>query len=1005
MLYLSFILLFCLVSLSLASISGKITGHIIDAESREPLTGVNVLVEGTTLGAASDLDGYFVILNVPPGSYTVKALMIGYSSVSTQNVRVIIDLTTTVDFSLTPEVLGVGDVVVVAERPVVARDVSASEMNVEAKLIESLPVAEITQVVGLQAGVQGLSVRGGGSDQTAFIIDGFSFNDERSNIPYTAVSLSSVKEVKIQTGGFNAEYGNVRSGVVNVTMREGDKNRYSGTITGWYRPPAEKHFGPSVYDPNTFFTRPFQDPEVCWTGTDNGVWDEYTQKQYVRFAGYNAVSEALLSDEDPANDLSPEGVKRLWEWQHRRRGEIEKPDYTLDLGFGGPMPFVSDRLGGLRFFASYRDVEEFFIFPLSRDSYRDRHGQVKLTSDINSAMKLMVTALYGETFSVCPEDYSPPTGTIFRNSYTIARKVRSNSNAASILYVPGYYNPTDIYRTHLGAKFSHVLNSNTFYEINLQHMISRYRTWRTDERDRTPRYEIVDDYFVDEAPYGYYGFPDVAVDGMRMGGWMGLSRDRSNFYTTSLQADLTSQIGKFNQVQTGLQFVMNDQDIHSSLVSPFSLSWNESRDWNISPFRLGAYVQDKIEFQGFVANIGLRLDLYNPNTEWYEFTPYDNWLNSSQGRSIETEAPRKESELNAKLSPRLGISHPITENSKLYFNYGHFHSLPDNRYLYTIDRLGDGQVQFLGNPSLAYSRTVQYELGYSHNILDLFLLNIAAYYKDVTDQPNWIHYISADMTVDYYLADNNSYEDIRGFEFTLTKRMGEWVTGFINYTYMMRTYGYFGLQRYYENTNLQRNYERLNPYQEKPHASPYLRANIDLRTPMQFGPTWLGLKPLGQWSLNILGTWQSGDYFTYNPGGKRGVKDNVQWVDYTNLDLRLSKTFKMQKIDLQLFVDITNTLNTKRLSTAGFSDENDWIAYMESLRFDWEEGAERGTDHVGDVRDAGVPYQTYDPTDPSLSEADLQRILDTKAYIDMPNLSYFSFLNPRDIQIGVKIDF
>ncbi|MCB0315134.1 MAG: hypothetical protein KDH84_18055, partial [Calditrichaeota bacterium] len=79
--------------------------------------------------------------------------------------------------------------------------------------------------------------------------------------------------------------------------------------------------------------------------------------------------------------------------------------------------------------------------------------------------------------------------------------------------------------------------------------------------------------------------------------------------------------------------------------------------------------------------------------------------------------------------------------------------------------------------------------------------------------------------------------------------------------------------------------------------------------------------------------------------------------------------------------------------------------YLESLHFDWEDGAEHGNDRIGDVRDPDVAYEPYNPGDPTKSEADLQRILDTKAYIDMPNLTYFTFLNPRYVRWGIKLSF
>ncbi|MDZ7378271.1 MAG: TonB-dependent receptor, partial [candidate division KSB1 bacterium] len=191
--------------------TGKIAGRVVDAETGAPLPGVNVIIEGTRIGAATDVNGYYVILNVPPGTYALQASMIGYARVTATNVVVNVDLTTTVDFRLKAEVLTMEQVVVEAERPIVPKDVSASQVNVESRVIASLPVQELSQVVGLQAGVRGLVIRGGDARQAAVLMDGLSLNDERSNTPYTTVPLSAVKEVQIQTGGFNAEYGNLRS--------------------------------------------------------------------------------------------------------------------------------------------------------------------------------------------------------------------------------------------------------------------------------------------------------------------------------------------------------------------------------------------------------------------------------------------------------------------------------------------------------------------------------------------------------------------------------------------------------------------------------------------------------------------------------------------------------------------------------------------------------------------------------------------------------------------------
>jgi hypothetical protein len=150
-------------------------------------------------------------------------------------------------------------------------------------------------------------IRGSSANQVAFMVDGLSYVDERSNLPYTSISLSSIQELKIQTGGFNPEYDNVRSGVINVVTKEGQIDRYVGSINVRYSPPASKHFGISLYDPESYFMKPYLDDDVCWIGTHsaNSPWDEYTRNQNRRFEGYNALSAATMANDDPSDDLTP----------------------------------------------------------------------------------------------------------------------------------------------------------------------------------------------------------------------------------------------------------------------------------------------------------------------------------------------------------------------------------------------------------------------------------------------------------------------------------------------------------------------------------------------------------------------------------------------------------------------------------------------------------------------------------------------------------------------------
>ncbi len=1000
---------------AVAGTTGKITGKVTDAQTGEPIIGANVLIGGTTLGAATTVDGSYTILNIQPGKYNVRFSIIGYETTTVEGVIVQIDLTSLVNAQLHTTALTMGEVVVTAKHPVVIKDISNSVINITPENIATLPVQTVTDVLNLQAGIQqgssGILVRGGGANQTTYFVDGFSLNDERANIPYSAISIASAKEIQVQTGGFNAEYGNVRSGIVNVITKDGERNKYSATVNVNYAPPQQKHFGISPYAPNSYFNRPFTDPAVCWTGTRNGAWDEHTQESYPTFQGWNAVALKTLQDDDPSNDLSPLAAKKLWEWQRRRTGVINKPDYTIDAGFGGPFPFISEQLGDLRFYLSYFSERDMFVIPLSRDAYTDSHFEVKLNSNITKDIKLTLLGIYGEDNSVSPYEWTTvPTGYLMRSQAEVA-DLLSSTEGMNVLYMPDRYSPSSIYRNVLGASLTHVLSPVTFYDIKIQRTENRYNTFQTTTRDTTKRFEPIPGYFVDEAPYGYWGYSSGSIDGvMSLGGWMNLGRDQSVNTTTSFIFSITSQFNKYNEIKAGFQYYYNDLNINSGTFSPSMSTWTRNLQYHIFPYRLGAYAQDKLEFQGFIANIGLRLDYSNPNTEYLNLDPYNELFSAGAGNEITDNSPKTPAASEMYISPRLGISHPITENSKLYFNYGHFVSEPSSSYRFLLQRESNGQVDYIGNPNMTFEKTIAYELGYEQNFFNTVLFHLAAYYKDVTHQPGWLLYQSINTSVNYYQAASNNYADIRGFEVTLSKVSGGWFRGFVNYTYDVVTSGYFDVTQYYQDINKQRAYLLKNPQQSKPVPQPYARANVEFVTPDDFGPSLFGNKLLGGWSLSILANWHAGAHATYNPNNVPGVSNNVQWVDYYGVDMRLAKNFQefanIKGFNVQLYIDITNPFNFRFLNYAGFVDSYDYQDYLTSLNFAWETGDQKGNDRIGDYRPDDVAYDPLQPNpnnDPVITEANNKR-KESKSYINMPNDDSVTFLNPRYFSFGVRIN-
>lgn len=1045
--YITTLVFMLLVSSVFAGVSGKITGKITDSDTGLPLIGANIILHGTSAGAATDINGFYTILNVTPGTYDLKILMIGYATKIVKDVRVEIDLTANIDITLSTEALEGETVVVLAKQKIVRVDVAASQKSISSKDIAKLPVSSVASILSLQAGVSGFSVRGGNTNETMFMVDGIVLNDERTGQPTTGIPLSAIQDVSVQTGGFSAEYSNVRSGIVNVVTKEGAVDKYAGTIMFRYSPPGQKHFGQSPYDNNSFWLRPYLDDEVCWEGTyGNEAWDKYTQRQYPSFDGWNSVSEQTLSNEDPSDDLTPSGAQKLFTWQHRKNGAINQPDYTMDVGFGGPVPFISKKLGNLRFFASALSKQSMYLYHIATPGVNNVSTFIRLTSDLSKNRKLTFSHFQGEMDATTSSRGG--LGTVMSSTYSLAAKVnRSGFTMPWRIFTNDYWSPTTVDNSTSALKYTHQLNSNTFYEVLAKIDAKNYYTWHGPKRDPALSLIFGDEengWYANEAPYGFQGSPESSIEGtLNFGGAISTSRDTSSVKTFTLKADYISQFNRFNLIKTGFEFTSTSLNLEYGSRNEFLPDGNYWTSIDKDPYRLSIYIQNKMEFKGFVGMAGLTLDYINPNSNWYVVDIYDeDFYSSNYSEDIDGDFEKKPINHQLLLSPRVSISHPITEVSKLYFNYGHYRQLPIAQELFRIRRGNSNEVKTIGDPELLLAKTISYELGYDHSLNSNYLIHLSAYYKDISDQQDYTHYFSANSKVIYYQLTANSYEDIRGFEIEASKFRGKWLTGNINYEYRVNTSGYFGVKEYHENPSEQRDYLLKNPKQSKPRPIPRVKSVIDLHTPINYGPRFIDNYVLGDWHINLISMWNKGAWFTYNPNRVSGVEYNLQYKDNMNFDIKISKTFNVKDIQIKFYGDIFNVFNLKNFSGYGFEDVYDYDDYMQSLHLPEEAVGELGyhnfvgNDQPGDTRNDGTKFVPIEwclstvyvdapseraiyyeensdlylqyTEDTGWSEVDkdyYNQVIDTKAYIDMPNIDHFVFLNPRDIYFGINISY
>ena len=228
------LVIFLYTNLIFAGTTGKLTGSVKDSQTGEPLVGANIIIVGTDYGGATNVDGNFIILNISPGNYSVKVSYIGYEPILVTDVQIIVDQTTSMPVQLKSESIEVGEVVVVASTPMVQKDVTSSISVIRRDQIEALPVSTFTDLLSLQAGVvetgnNNLHIRGGRSNEVAYLVDGIYVKDPLLGNLSLEIGNDAIQEMSLLSGTFNAEYGNALSGVVNIVTRDGT-DRFTGKL-------------------------------------------------------------------------------------------------------------------------------------------------------------------------------------------------------------------------------------------------------------------------------------------------------------------------------------------------------------------------------------------------------------------------------------------------------------------------------------------------------------------------------------------------------------------------------------------------------------------------------------------------------------------------------------------------------------------------------------------------------------------------------------------------------
>lgn len=735
---------------SFAQNVGRIAGTVTDATTGESLPGANVVVVGTTRGAATDADGSYYILNVPPGRYELRASMVGYEAALVTDVIVNANRTTTIDFVLNDQAIGGGEVVVTAERPDVERDKTSTSYIVRPEEVQALPgMRDIGDVLRLKPDVVDGHFRGGRLGEEFYSVQGMGIMNPLDNSTAFTPIMSAVEEVEVITSGFGAQYGNAQSGVVRISMKEGDRTDWFTRFEARVRAPGRKHFGPSVFDPeHQEYLRLLLIEGDIWLSGDPGADDP--QPFYGSMA--SGLTSYFASD-----TLAQLAMARALYTQTRRdvnRSYGQQLDYSVEAATGGP---INERM---RMFVALRTLDEYPFLPTEQPNV-EQQVMGNIVADLWRGAALRVSGgLVHERDNVFPSSNSVSGYQQWLWDRVVGLRYRKRTNV------------------QLGARLTHSLSPSTFYEAQLNTLHTSDFVGSTPVPSTLP--DTVDiNWVVGTLAFPSNNSPD-ALD-YQVGNHT-FTNEKSR--TISFDGSLTSQVTEGHLVNGGLQVnaytidVSNFQNVRTTRLL---------EDYTAHPFEAAVYLQDKMEFQGLIANVGLRLDAWYSGVDHYtdSYTPFG--APDSLGVFHPSQGAREKPPVHLRVQPRLGVSFPITANTVFHLNYGAFMQRPSFQFIVS-QRLGqvDNHPEILGNPTLEPETTNSYDIGVLQGLGAGFTLDVSGYYKDVKNLIQQAQF--TDERAGYQVASyfNLDYADIRGFRIALNKRRGALI-GSLNYQYSYAT--------------------------------------------------------------------------------------------------------------------------------------------------------------------------------------------------------------------------
>jgi len=895
--------------------TGKIAGLVTDVRTDSPLVGANIIITSVwvngseteldiTQGAASDYEGRYFILNVRPGTYSLKVNFMGYRTQIRTNVVVDVDKTTVVNFQLAAQAIEGEAVTVIAQKPnAVEVDLTATKQVYKVDDVLNIAgVTDISDIISLQADVVDDHFRGGRVGESRYLLGGGVIVNPLNNSRAFRPIVTGLEQVEVYTSGFSAEYGNAQSGVINMVAKEGrgqwesrleisatlpyykvweetiDKNGkrtysggspYSSNSLDFYSILNDDeewlkenpvYPGRALYDPGYGFGPLYLPPRVQWPP------NPLTHRDSLQIAHLG-----LLQWLTAVRDVGLEYNSTV--------------DNRIDFSTGGP---ISENM---RIFVAGRQNMEYCIVPVSSpDISRQIMSSLVYQKTVKDKIKATVTLDQGEQ-------------TYFSSSwrYWLFDRTLATSQISTI-------------SQQLGFEWKHVINTATFFDVK----INRLGLLREERIVLLNENEYLTDYMK------YSNWTDYTSPSAHRVGRPNDDSGDERSVTWSVNSSITSQINSFNLLKSGFQFFYYDLDINN-LDNRYTDSDLRIVDFQGNPYEGAVYLQDKMEFEGMIANIGLRSDFYQLNTKYYSdmYSPMRNpYYNPDAPTYLErgnyysdSLAMRAKTKFFINLQPRIGISFPVSEYMVFHLNYGTFTQRPNfEQMFYNEMRIGgnDLEIVFLGNPRLKPEMTNSYDIGIVKGFGDTGItLDVSAYYKDVKNLVETAYYYDEQEQV-YQTYINRDYADIKGFHVNLERTSGD-LRGYIRYNYESATgkssnalnapvtyfetpdptYGFADIP---DPEDIYLDYDRTHK----------LVLNLRYRSPDRFGLKLGNSFPLGNMSVSATMRYMSGRPFT-DPS--QGILFGDRTPEERDIKMRLEKNIRLKDRMVTIYTEVFNLLN------------------------------------------------------------------------------------------------